>query len=337
MDYKEIFKKYWFVAVIAVLLIVFVGIYAVDAYNNRELTVASKDVDGKSVVYSVDGSYKYADEFYDSIYAKNGLNCEYIAFQRAVLDSAYETTDEINQVATSYAAYMYQYYDPAQLSAELQAMGYVNGTDDLVQYYVDAQKRDLLIKDYCKANVADTIDKFKAENDPRIIYHILVMVEDIETITDDDGNVTYKANPTQDETNKLNQVLEELKTKSFQEVATELSDDGSATNGGLIGCISKVNEGNYYPVFSAKALELANDEVSEPVLSQAGYHIIWNAGNSTDLLLADNEFVVEIEQFDPTIGAKAVMDQANKLGFEIVDENLSKMINAQLTESEVTE
>ena len=122
MDYKEIFKKYWFVAVIAVLLIVFVGIYAVDAYNNRELTVTSKDVDGKSVVYSVDGSYKYADEFYDSIYAKNGLNCEYIAFQRAVLDSAYETTDEINQVATSYAAYMYQYYDPAQLSAELQAM-----------------------------------------------------------------------------------------------------------------------------------------------------------------------------------------------------------------------
>ena len=62
MDYKELLKKYWFVGVVAIVLLVFVGVYAADAYKNRELTVTAKDVDGKSAVYSVDGEYVLFDK-----------------------------------------------------------------------------------------------------------------------------------------------------------------------------------------------------------------------------------------------------------------------------------
>ncbi len=42
MDKKELLKKYWFIGVIAIALLVFVGIYAADAYKNREIVVNNK-------------------------------------------------------------------------------------------------------------------------------------------------------------------------------------------------------------------------------------------------------------------------------------------------------
>lgn len=329
MDYKELLKKYWFVGVVAVVLLVFVGVYAADAYKNRELTVAAKDVDGKSAVYSVDGEYVFADDFYNSLYNQSGLNAEFIAYQRAVFSKAYETTDDMNTIASNYASYMYQQYGKEYVDSQLAAMGYVNGSDDLINYYIDAQKRDLLVKDYCLANVDQIVTPYIEENDPRVIYHILVKVEDVTSSTDADGNTVYTANPTQEETNKLNGALEALKTKSFQDVASEYSDDSSATYGGYIGLIDK-NTTQYVQEFKDASMALKADEVSEPVLSQYGYHIIWNAGQSVDTLLNEPDFLSQLETINPTIAIKAITEKAEALGFEIVDENLKTFINAQL-------
>lgn len=330
MDFKELVKKYWFVGVLAIVLIAFIGVYAMDAYNNREVVVSGKTVDGKDVVYSVDGENVFADDFYNSLYDLNGLNCEVIGYQRAILGKSYETTDEMNQLAANYASYMYQNYGKEYVLAQLQAMGYVNGTDDLAQYYIDSQKRNLLIADYAKANESTYITPFVEENSPRVIYHILVKVADVKAELQEDGTNVYTANPTEEEAKKLQDVLNALKTKSFQEVAVEYSDDSSGAYGGLIGCISNKNKAQYYTIFSTTSMALGNDEVSEPVTSQAGYHIIWNAGSSTDTLIADSEFLAELEESYPSIGMKAIVEKGNELGFEIVDEQLQNFVNQQL-------
>lgn len=337
MDYKELVKKYWFVGVLAIALIIFIGIYAADVVKNQEPTVPSKQVDSKYVVYSVDGENVFADDFYDSLYAENGLSCAFIAFQRAVLDGAYETTEEMNNIATNYAAYMYQTYGEDYVMTQLKAMGYTNGPNDLIQYYIDAQKSNLLITDYLKAHQADVVNPYIEEQTPRIIYHILIKLANVEISADKDGNQTYIAKPTEEETQKLNDVLEALKTMSFQEVAQMYSDDSSATNGGYIGVISLENQSNYYPVFSKKSLELASGEVSEPIVSSAGYHIIWNAGSTAEELLKDEQFISSIQEHSPQISMKAVLEKADELGYKIVDEQLQTLIDSQLVESEDAE
>lgn len=330
MDYKELLKKYWFVCVVGIALIAFVGVYAADAYNHRELTVGNKQIDGKYVVYSVDGENVFADDFYDSLYTQTGLSSEFTAYQRAILNSAYETTEDMETLAANYSSYYYQQYGEEYLISQLQSMGYVNGSQDLNNYFIDTQKSELLVKDYLKANETEILTPFIQENDPRVIYHILVKVADIETITDEDGKQTYKANPTEEETKKLNDILEALKTTPFQEVAMQYSDDTSGQAGGYIGCISNLNGSNYYPVFTEASMKLKNDEVSDVVTSSAGYHIIWNAGNSVDTLLNDSEFITELQNLYPTIQIKAVTEKATELGFEIVDQKLQSLIDAQL-------
>lgn len=333
MDYKEMLKKYWFVGLIGIVLIVFVGIYAKDSYNNKELVVGEKLIDGKYAVYSVDDQYVMADDFYDSLYKNNGLSCEFTAYQRAVLNKAYETTDEMNTIASNNAAYVYQQYGEEYIVSELQRMGYVDGTDDLINLYIDMQKRDLLVSDYLKAH-EDIVKNFYDENKGKLSYHILVKVADITTSTDENGKTVYTANPTDEEKQKLADIQEALKTKTFTDVAKEFSDDGSAANGGLIGYISETNATNYYEVYSNTVFEMDEGEVSEPVTSKAGYHIIWNADYSLEDLLKDSEFISQLKNKDTTIVMKSVVDKANELGYEIIDEALNTYINSVLESEE---
>lgn len=330
MDYKELLKKYWFVCAVGVVLLVFVGIYAADAYKNRELTVGNKQIDGKYVVYSVDGENVFADDFYDSLYKQNGLNSEFTAYERAILNASYETTEDMQTLASSYASYYYQQYGEEYLMSQLQSMGYVNGSEDLTNYFVDTQKSELLVKDYLSEHKTDIVEPFIQENDARVVYHILVMVDDIEEVTDENGNTTYIAHPTAEESQKLNDIQEALKTTAFEEVAQKYSDDTSAANGGYIGYISNLNTSSYYQVFSDTSMALANDEVSDVITSQAGYHIIWNAGNSAETLLNDSNFLSAIQENNSTIQIKAVMEKADALGFEIIDTKLQEIIDAQL-------
>lgn len=333
-DKKDFIKKYWFVAVLAVVLIVFIGIYAKDAIANREKTVAAKQIDGQYAVYSVDGEYVFADDFYNSLYTTNGLSSAFIQYQRAILDSAYETTDDMNTVATNYATYMYQTYGTDYVNSQLQSMGYTGGTDDLVQYYIDAQKQDLLLKDYVIAHWDEYGSKFIEENDPRVIYHILVKVADISEEAQEDGSVKYIANPTAEEQKKLDDVLEALKSETFESVATQYSDDSSSAQGGLIGCISNINGANYYPIFTETSMALEDGEVSDPVVSSAGYHIIYNAGSNTEILLADGEFMNEMIQANPVLSIKCVTDMAEEKGFEIINPELKEMVAKQLESGE---
>lgn len=326
MDYKELLKKYWFVGLIGVVLIVFIVVYAIDASKNQETIVQSKQVDGKYAVYSVDGDYVFADDFYQSMFEKIGMNCELNAFRRAVVNDAYQTTTEMQDMSAQFASYYYQMYGES-IIYELEQMGYTNGYEDLMQLYIDDVKaqqltNDYMNKDYLNTRLDDLINDYNETNSPRIIYHILVKVADITTNTNEDGTTTYTANPTAEEQEKLNTILEELKTKDFKEVAKQYSDDGSAQDGGYIGVISYANSSNYYEIFSTTSMTLTDDQVSDVITSQAGYHIIWDAGSTNDLLFEDDSYKTEILNLDPTIEIRSLYDKANELGYEIIDQKL---------------
>ncbi len=335
MNTKELLKKYWFVGVIGIALIVFIGIYAVDEYKNREILVNNKQVDGKYVAYSVDGEDVLADDLYDTLYELNGLSQAVIAYERAIFDAGYETTEEMKTNATNSAATILSRYSQDYVLESLKSMGYTGGMDDLVQYYIDSQKQELLVSEYIMANQ----DKYLTDSigtNGRLIYHILVKCDTTE-ITDADGNVIgYEANPTDEQKEKLNKIQEALKDENntFEYVAYSNSDDGSASNGGYIGMINEENRGNYDKFFAEAAMNLKEGEVSDVVVSQFGYHIIKNMAQTPEKLLEDYYYLSEIQNNNPTLAVKAIVEKGNELGFEIVDEELKAQIDAQIAESE---
>lgn len=336
MDKKDLLKKYWFICLIAVVLLVFIGIYVADSYKNRDITVSNKQIDGKYVVYTVDGEPVYADDFYEKLYTAAGQTQAVVAYERAIFDAGIETTDEMKANAANYAASILSSYSQEYVLSSLKAMGYTNGLDDLTQYYIDAQKQDQLIRDYVTANTDDYVVPVLGTNG-RIIYHILIMC-DTEPVLDEDGNVIeYKPNPTMEQSAALNNVLEYLKDEnnSFEYAAYQFSDDtGSKENGGYIGPVNEENASMYDQMFAKAALMLNEDEISNVVVSQFGYHIIKNAGSSVEKAVQDYYFLSNLENENPELALKAVMQKGEELGFEIKDERLLNAIKNQLKEEE---
>ena len=101
-------------------------------------------------------------------------------------------------------------------------------------------------------------EEHKADFDTVCVSHVLVAVEGRS-----DAEALARA--------------EELKASidggtAFRSVATDESDDpGSAAQGGELGCGSR---GRFVPAFEDAAYALEVDEVSDPVQTQFGYHLI---------------------------------------------------------------
>ena len=334
MDKKELIKKYWFIGVVAVALLIFVGIYAADAYKNREIVVNNKQIDGKYVAYTLDGEPVYADDLYASLYESSGISQAVVAYERAIFNEGYETTDEMNTNAANSAASILSRYSEDYVLESLKAMGYTGGIDDLKQYYIDAQKQELLIKDYVAAN-ADTYLTDSIGTNGRLIYHILVKCDTTPVTDENDNIIGYEANPTDEQKEKLTQIQDALadENNTFEYVAYMYSDDSSSSNGGYIGMINEENKDMYDQFFAQKSLELAEGEVSEPIVSQFGYHIIKNMAMSQEALLNDYYFIANLQSNYPTMAIKAIMEKGTELGFEIKDEDLKAQIEAQLEEN----
>ena len=77
-------------------------------------------------------------------------------------------------------------------------------------------------------------------------------------------------------------------------------------------------------------MAMKEGEISEPVVSQFGYHILYDAAHTQEKLLDDYYFMSELQSNYPTLAIKAVMDKGEKLGFEIKNEELKAQIDAQL-------
>lgn len=162
-----------------------------------------------------------------------------------------------------------------------QYLSRVNVTADDIKRYYDANKPTLkaaenidlqyvaLSSSQFAAQVAVTEEDLKAQYDiatkdlqgniERRAQHILISVDDKTT-----ADAALK---------KANELIARInKGEAFDQLATEFSQDpGSAAKGGDLGFAAK---GVYVPEFEASLDSLAINQVSAPIKTQFGYHII---------------------------------------------------------------
>ena len=328
MDFKDILKKYWFLALVTIALLAYGVVYCVEAYNNRTIYVDAKSEDGKSIVYTLDGENFYADDFYSDLYDSLGESAIYFKWSRAVIRNSYKTDDDITSLANSYYSYISSNNDESTIDSSLRQSGYENGIDDLLDYCIDLVKSNELYIDFYKANYETYVPKVVEEYKPKKIYHVLVKVADVSEETDEDGNTTKVANMTDEEQTKLNSVLDALNNgEDFEEVCKEYSEDSSASDGGYLGIYDNENASNYFVTEFANAVsELEYGEVSEPVLSEYGYHIIKVVEPTKDELMEDDSFMSEISSYYTYANFIAVKEKSDELGITINDEKLNALI-----------
>ncbi len=186
--------------------------------------------------------------------------------------------------------------------------------------YVELKQADLAAKveiteDDIERHYEDTKDSY-AKDESRQVSHILV------AISEDRSAAEAKI--------KIDDILVKLKDgEDFGTLAKEYSDDpGSAANNGDLG----FNEpGIFVKPFEDMAYSLDKDQLSEPVLTEFGYHII----KVTDIEAAHTPGLSEIrdqieEAYRDSIATDEFVILSTRLS-ELVFENIDLEIPAQET------
>ncbi len=129
------------------------------------------------------------------------------------------------------------------------------------------------------------------------------------------------------------ETAKEVKSKldegqSFEELAQEYSKDGSAANGGDLGWFTK---GAMVAPFEEAAFSLGKDEISEPVESQFGFHIIKVTQTKEDfdqLGEEEKETVINtVLQQNPSLLQNALDNAVKDVKIDIKDKDLQNIFN----------
>lgn len=328
MNFKEMFKKFWFVILIAILFIGFIIAYAVNTVQNREIVKEPKKVDGQYIIYSINGENYTADDLYGDLKGTYGINSLYQTFDRFVCDQAIETTKEMKDIAANNAAYLLQQYGEDELTAQMQKLGYKDASET-ANYYIYLQKAQALRQNFLKEHMDEYVTPFVNEVHPKTISHILVKVANVEKTENEDGTTTLTAKPTDEEQAKLDEILKALETETFEEVAAKYSEDGSAQNGGYLGYFDDQDQ-KLVKEFADVCKQLKGGEVSEVVTTEFGFHIIkCNTDDATEMLSDPfgSEFINAIFGYHGgNLFNTPLIEKAEELGIVIKDEELNQML-----------
>ena len=317
----EYVKKYWFVALIALLFCVAIGYFAASESKSE---FKGKQVNGADVVFEYNGQDITADSLYEESFENQAPALGLNFLQMGVYANSMETTKEMEETAQgyydNYIAYMKYYYGEnykETLLASLRTLGY-DSIEGLKDYYITRLKIEKLEKDYLNAHVDDYWPAYEVKNHPCLISHILVKMAD-------------SNNPTEEELAKVKQVEDALaEGKDFAEVATQFSDDSSAANGGSLGLVT--DSTSFVPSFRAAADKLQEGEVTQDwVVSEYGYHMIKCDARSYETLI-ENEDFFEAYLEDTGIESKVFVDELEKHsinyhGNKVIEDYITKLVN----------
>ncbi|CAM3921970.1 peptidylprolyl isomerase [Vreelandella rituensis] len=138
-------------------------------------------------------------------------------------------------------------------------------------------RREMLIRQVQQRQVGGRVSITERDVD-RVLEQQGAVSDSGQTVVEEHRarHILVEVTPTQDEEQALalaQQIRQRLSQgASFSGVAQEVSDDqGSAPNGGELGW---VRPGQTVPAFEETMRELSLNQVSEPVRSQFGYHLI---------------------------------------------------------------
>lgn len=333
MNIKELFKKYWFVLLVGIVLIVFVVAWAIDSKSNKvvESKVQTKQVDGKDVLFEMDGNPYTADEFYDVMDKSATVQIALDDLTAIIANKEIKTTEEIKTLATANAQNMIINYTSEQLDELMRANG-LKKYGNITTFYEEMIRKQELEKKFLLDHDEDLIVPYIENNqDSKLkkVSHILIKVADITQDTATDGNSSLTPNPTEEELNKLNAVLDALKEKSFAEVAKEYSEDGSAADGGYLGTSTDEEmKQTYVKEFADAAAELEYGKQSGVIVSQYGYHIILVEEPTHEEMLDNATFfngVMNDNNAEAYI--KMLVEYSKKYNIEIVSQEIKDIFD----------
>lgn len=320
----EILKKQWFVVLIAVILISF-AVFSIWDTNKGKLP--GKTADGKDVIATIADENVFADDVFETIKAKSGTEYLFQKFQDAVADEAIDADSELKELAKQQAANIeanFKNTDPTNYKTNIKTQLASIGYDDLDAYCLLSMKSQKLLSNYMDEHMDELFTPIYDEKNPRIVAHILIKMEDSE-------------NPTEEELNKVNSVVEALASgTSFAEVAKNYSDDSSATAGGLIGYSD--TDSNLVEAFKETALSLGKDEVSDWVKVSSsnyqGWHKIMVLETDKDAILnyeddndtVKNQIYQTILTNNANLNKKIIWDKAQELGVTFGNDDIKKQL-----------
>lgn len=206
----------------------------------------------------------------------NAMVNERLMVQNAASVGVEPTEDELNQeVEDNINKLKEQYSEDGQFEQILDSNGF---TEDSFKEY---QKKQIIVQKVYDAIISDievTDDDAQAyydENkDSQYVTgaganaaHILIAEKN------DDGEIDFDAS-----LEKANEVKAKLDAGAdFAELASEYGTDGTKDKGGDLGFVT-YDQQNYDQDFLAGFKELGEGQISEPIKSQFGYHIIKATG-----------------------------------------------------------
>lgn len=313
----EFLKKQWAVCIVGVVFIAMILYVAVDT-NKQKLP--SKKVGNQDVVFSISDKNVTADDLYNTMFSASngGIAAIYQQIEREVINQSVETTEDITAEAQIQADYVISQYKSQYgdsyteyLNRELVAMGY-DSADDLINYFITYYKSQDFLKNYINEHLDEYVSSYIEEKNPCIVSHILIKMEDPE-------------NPTEEEKAKMEEVDALLKSgKDFGEIAYEHSDDGSASNNGVLGFADSST--SFVASFLNTMLQTEEGKISEWFMSEYGYHRIYiNSRNLEDFKEYD-EFYSALQKYNPTLSSEAIWKTAQQLEISFADEETQSQI-----------
>ena len=253
--------------------------------GDEKITKADMDEEMKATIDQL--KQQYGDDYANNEKIKDQLKQMKVQYLNAMVNEKLmlknaesvgvtPTDDELNEYADKQIEQLKQAYpDDAQFQQVLEANGF---TEDSYKDYAKKQYKLQKVQEAITADVEVTDDDAKAYYDENKdsqytvgaganAAHILIAEKG------SDGNIDFDASLA-----KANEVKAKLDAGAdFAQLASEYGTDGTKDKGGDLGFVA-YNQANYDQDFLAGFKQLSEGQISDPVKSQFGYHIIKATG-----------------------------------------------------------
>ena len=253
--------------------------------GDEKITKADMDEEMKGTINQL--KQQYGDDYENNVKIKDQLKQmkkqyltamvnEKLMLQNAASVGVEPTEEELNEkVDEAVNQLKEQYSEDGQFEQVLEVNGF---TEDSFREY---QRKQIILQQVQEAILADVE---VTDDDAQIYYdenkdsqyvtgaganaaHILIAEKN------DDGDIDFDAS-----LEKANEVKAKLDAGAdFAELAAEYGTDGTKDKGGDLGFVA-YNQANYDQDFLDGFKQLSEGQISDPVKSQFGYHIIKATG-----------------------------------------------------------
>ena len=213
----DILRNNWFVVLIAIIIIGFIGYFI---YDTNKDNVSAKTTNNEQVVASINKDDITADDLYDESTPYDGSTI-YNMYKNAVIDQSIKTTKDLKKQAStlesnikSNASNQSDDYE-STLTTELAKYGYAS-YEELNDYCLTSVKEKEMNKKYITKHF-DEVKKAWEEKSPRTVSIIKMDVSDADNLTET-------------ETKKKSNIDKALEKESFADVAKAFSEDSNTAN-----------------------------------------------------------------------------------------------------------